>query len=328
VRKALGLFGLLAVLIVGATLWEASTGSGNRVFLTHANARNVLMLIGLFGIFSLGQSLVIITGGIDLSVGSGAALVGLACAMMLDKGEGWSAAVVLPLCLLIGLGMGLFHGVLVTKGRMQPFVVTLCALFLYRGIARWVAEDRSQGFGTGYPSLKWLGAGFVPEKTSLIPVPFVIFIVLAIVLAAYLHFSASGRHLFALGANEEGARFSGIQTDRLKILAYAFCGLFTAVGGLLFAFKVQSLSPANFGGFYELYAIAGAVLGGCSLRGGAGNVLGIVLGASLIVVLRNLVNILEIPSELEYVVIGGAILIGVFVDELLSRRRTPARVHG
>jgi len=144
------------------------------------------------------------------------------------------------------------------------------------------------------------------------------------VLAAYLHFSAQGRHLLALGSNEEAARFSGIRTTRIKITAYVVCSLLSGLGALLFAFKINSLSPANFGNFYELYAIAGAVLGGCSLRGGSGNVLGIVLGAALIMLLANLVNILRIPSELEYVVIGGAILTGILVDELLTRRAARA----
>ena len=316
-RKALGLACLLAVLIAAATYWEWHTGDGRISFLTKENLRNLLTWVGLFGLLSLAQALVIVTGGIDLSVGSVVALVAVCAAMMMDRGAGIHPALAIPLCLIMGAGIGLWHGVLVAKVRLQPFVVTLCGLFLFRGIARLLTKDTNQGFGSSYPDLLWFGNGFLFD---IIPAPLIVLAVLSILVGAYLHLSPQGRHLFALGANEEGARFSGIRTDRLKITAYVLASLITALGGLLLAFKTVSLSPSAFGNFYELYAIAGAVIGGCSLRGGSGNVLSILIGASLIMVLRNMVNILEIPSELEYVVIGGAILVGVGADEVFSRR--------
>jgi ribose transport system permease protein len=231
----------------------------------------------------------------------------------------------IPAGLTLAALIGAWHGVLVAKARMQPFVVTLCGLFFYRGIARLITSDTTRGFGTSFASLRWLGSGFIPNNgTSLISVPFVILIVLAIIAGAYLHLSAPGRHLFALGANEDAARYSGINVARAKIIAYTLCSLLVGIGALLIAFNVNSLGPSDFGSFYELYAIAGVVLGGCSLRGGSGNVAGVVIGASLIVILKNLVNILEIPSQLEYVVIGGAILAGVFVDEIFTRRSSTA----
>ncbi|HRI88666.1 MAG TPA: ABC transporter permease [Candidatus Hydrogenedentes bacterium] len=322
-RKALGLTGLLVALIVFTTSWEASHDDGRISFLTNQNIRNLLTWIGLFGIFSLAQAIVIITGGIDLSVGSLAALVGISAAMLLDKGQGLHPAIVIPAALGIGASVGLWHGVLVAKVKLQPFIVTLCGLFLYRGITRLITGDQSEGFGSNtYPNLRWLGSGIVGD---VIAVPFIILILLAIIVGAFLHFTPVGRHLFALGANEEGARFSGIRTSRLIMLAYALCGLITAIGGLLLAFKVNSLGPSDFGNFYELYAIAGAVLGGCSLRGGSGTVIGVIIGASLFNVLKNLVNILEIPSQWEYVVIGVAILIGVGIDELSARRGATAK---
>lgn len=317
-RKALGLTCLLVALIAATTFWEWRTGDGAIKFLTAENLRNLLTWVGLFGVLSLAQALIIVTGGIDLSVGSVVALVAVSAAALMDRGAGMHPAIAIPICLLMGAAIGLWHGLLITKVRLQPFVVTLCGLFFFRGIARLVSDDKSQGFGNSYPDLRWFGNGFVFD---IIPAPLIVLIVLSVLMGAYLHFSPQGRHLFALGANEEAARFSGIRTDRLKIGAYVLATLLTAFGGLLLAFKTNSLSPSAFGGFYELYAIAGAVLGGCSLRGGSGNVLGILIGASLIVVLRNLVNILAIPSQLEYVVIGGAILVGVGVDELFSRRK-------
>ncbi len=318
-RKILGLAGLLACLIVFACLYEAYAHETIR-FLTTSNIRNILPLIGFFGILSLGQALVIITGGIDLSVGSVVALVGIVTAILL-RDMGWHPLVAIPITLGMATVIGAWHGILVTKGRIQPFVVTLCGLFFYRGLARLIAKDITRGFGNDFPTLKWLGSGFIPNiDASFISVPFVIMIAIAVIEGAYLHLTAPGRHIFALGASEESARFSGIPVDRVKITAYTLCGLLSGMGGLLIAFNVNSLGPSDFGSFYELYAIAGVVLGGCSLRGGSGTVPGVVIGASLIVVLKNLVNILQIPSQLEYVVIGGAILVGVFVDEMFTRR--------
>lgn len=322
-RKALGLLGLLAGLIALSCLWEFLK-NGQINFLSHANMRNVLTWIGLFGILSVAQSLVIIAGGIDLSVGSVVALSGIATAMALDRGNGMHPAAAIPLVLSASAVIGLWHGLLVAKARIQPFIVTLCGLFFYRGVARVLTDDASVGFGPAHTGLRRLGNGFLPTAEGLLPVPFVLFAVIAGALGVYLHLTAPGRHLYAVGANEESARFSGLRTDRIKILAYVLCSVLTGLGGILIAFKVSSLGPSNFGSFYELYAIAGAVLGGCSLRGGSGTVLGVVIGASLIVVLQNLVNILEIPSQLEYVVIGAAILAGVCTDELIARRGSRA----
>jgi len=315
VRKALGLLGLLVVFLAVESVWEYYD-HGRIAFLTQNNLGNLFNRIGLFGILSLAQAFVIISGGIDLSVGSVIALVSTIAAILLAE-KGVHPALVLPGCLALAALIGAWHGLLVTKVRMQPFVVTLCGLFLYRGVARYIAGDTTHGFGTGFKTLKWLGQGRI---AGVVPVPLVVLLLLAVLVGAHLHFTARGRHLFALGANERSARFSGIPTDRIKIQAYVLCSLLSGLGGLLIAFKVNSLGPSDFGSFYELYAIAGAVLGGCSLRGGSGNVVAVIVGASAIMVLRNLVIILKIPSELEYVVIGSAILVGVFVDELVTRR--------
>ncbi len=338
-RKSLGLLVLILALCGFAYLWQTRNADMASSFMTPGNWKNLLAWIGLFGILSLGQAIVIITGGIDLSVGSVVGLVGVTAALLLDKGDGWSPFLIVPFVLAIAGCIGLWHGILIARLRMQPFVVTLCGLFIYRGIARFVAEDKTQGFGNAYEGMRWLGRGtlldLVPSAApadgadpstfavllDLVPAPFIIMLVLAVLLGAFLHYSAKGRHLFAMGANEEAARLAGVRTERLKIAAYVMCSLICGVGGLLLAFKINSMGPSDFGSFYELYAIAGAVLGGCSLRGGQGNVVGIVLGLALIIILRNLVNILGVQSQLEYVVIGGAILIGLGLDEVLSRRK-------
>lgn len=320
-KKILALMGLLMFLVTAVCVWERFD-HGTVRFLTPQNIRNLLPWVGLFGILSLAQSFVIITGGIDLSVGSVVALIAIITSFLM-RDKGWHPALALPAGLALCAVIGCWHGALVAKVRMQPFVVTLCGLFFYRGIARLITGDTTRGFGSPeeFPVLKWLGGGFIPDTgASLVSVPFVIMLIVAVVVGAYLHFTPHGRHLFAMGANEDAAMFSGIPVARAKIAAYTLCSLITGVGGLLIAFNVNSIGPTDFGSFYELYAIAGVVLGGCSLRGGTGNIAGVVVGASLIVVLKNLVNILEIPSQLEYVVIGGAILVGVFADETLKRK--------
>ncbi|GMW02556.1 MAG: ribonucleotide-diphosphate reductase subunit alpha [Candidatus Hydrogenedentota bacterium] len=335
--------GFLAVLVAGTIAWELAT-TGRTTFLTAENGKNLLTLVGLYGILSLGQSIVIITGGIDLSVGSLVCLAGSCAALWMDKGDGTSPYIAIPAVLFLCAGVGLWHGVLITKARMQPFVVTLCSLFFLRGFARLITEDGTQGFGSAFEGLRWLGGGsiydliggradgmvpppesFIHIAMDLMPASFLVMLVLALVLGLYLHQSPQGRHIFALGANEEAARFSGIRTNRLKLIAYIACSLISGLGGLLMAFKSNSIQPSNFGSFYELYAIAGAVLGGCSLRGGSGVVVGVVLGTAIIRVLYNMVNLLSIPSQLEYVVIGGVILVGVFADEVFSQRSRTAR---
>ncbi len=343
-RKAVGLVGLILVLCVIAYLWEwiywqvyiRDTGIPfSSKFVSLTNFKNLLPWIGLFGILSLGQSVVIITGGIDLSIGSVVCLIAVISCILVDKGQGYSPFMVFPLAVCIAGMIGLWHGLLISYFNIQPFVVTLCGLFAYRGIARFIARDTTQGFGNALQGWKWLGRGSLLDIVQsngdssvstfamvldLVAAPLIIMVIFTVVVGLFLHLTPMGRHLFALGANEESARFSGIPTKRLKLLAYVICSLIAGIGGLLFAFKVNSVQPSDFGSFYELYAIAGAVLGGCSLRGGVGNVFGVILGIALIMILRNLVNILGIRSELEYVVMGGVILAGVCADEFFLRR--------
>ena len=202
---------------------------------------------------------------------------------------------------------------------MQPFVVTLCGLLLYRGIARWYTADSTQGFGygEGYETLEWLMSG----RTYNIPHTFIFLLVVAAIMGVVLHRSVYGRYLFAVGKNEEAARFSGIPTNTVITTAYIIAGTLAGISSVFFVFYTQSVSPSAHGNFYELYAIAAAVLGGCSLRGGEGSIVGIVLGTVLLQVLQNLVNILGIPSSLNFAVMGAVILLGVLADQQLQRRR-------
>lgn len=320
-KKDLGL--LILILVVGAAVAMI-----NPRFLSPINLSNTANLIGLFGLFSLAQAFVIITGGIELSVGSIIALLGVIFIdLIANVGLHWSLAVVVVV--LIGVLMGAVHGFLITRMKLQPFVVTLCGLLIYRGIARYYTEDATAGFafGQSFPTLEWLTAG----RSFGVPHSMVAFIITAIILAVLLHRSVFGRYLFAVGKNEEAARYSGIRTRRIIVAAYVICCGLTALAAIYIAMYTRSISPASHGNFYELYAIAAAVLGGCSLRGGEGSILGVVLGTILLQVLQNLVNLLGIPSSLNFAVMGGVILIGVLADQQLMRyrksRATPRPEH-
>ncbi|PWC28313.1 ABC transporter permease [Teichococcus aestuarii] len=310
-RKDLGLGALLVVI-------GAITAFLNPLFLSTVNLLNMANLIGLFGIFSIGQGLIIITAGIDLSVGAMLALLGVVFVDLLVNYElFWPFAVLVVL--VAGLLLGALHGVLVTRLGLQPFVVTLCGLLIYRGAARYYTQDGTMGFGYAgdLDTLTWLASG----RSFGIPHPFLALLVVALVVGVLLHRSVFGRYLYAVGRNEEAARHSGIDTRAVVVGAYLLGGLLAGLSTVLLVFYTSSVSPSSFGNFYELYAIAAAVLGGCSLRGGEGSVLGIVLGTVLLQILQNLVNILGIPSSLNFAVMGSVILLGVLADQQFGRRK-------
>ena len=274
-------------------------------------------LIGAYGIFSIGLGIVIITGGIDLSVGSVFALLGVLLSLMLTSWH-WPAALAVLCIVVIGMSLGALHGLLITKLRLQPFIVTLCGLLFYRGLARFIANDETKGFGSA-AGFEWL-RNFVTGSLFGIPTPFVMLIVISAVMWVVLHRSVYGRYLFAVGRNETAARYSGINSSRVIASAYIILGLLAAISAIIFAFYTNSVSPSSHGSFFELYGIAAAVLGGCSLRGGEGSIIGILIGAALLQVLQNLVNLLGIPSSLNFAVMGAVILTGVIADQILQGR--------
>jgi len=317
-KKELGLFVMLIVLCACAQGFDP-----DRIFLTSTNIQNLCRLIGMFGIFSIGLGIVIITGGIDLSAGSMFALLGVILAgMLVDAQWFWPLAIIGILA--VGMLIGGFHGFLVTRVKMQPFIVTLCGLLLYRGLARYLAGDVTKGFGTaeGFETLQRLAT----MNVGWVPMSFLVLIVIAVIMWLVLHRSVYGRYLFAVGRNEEAARFSGVNTRLVMASAYVLAGLLTGVSAILFSFYTNSVSPSSHGNFYELYGIAAAVLGGCSLRGGEGTVLGIIIGTALLQVLQNVVNLLGIDSSLNFAVMGAVILIGVVVDILVKDWHSKRRV--
>ncbi len=314
-KKDLGL--LVLIVVVGLVVYLR-----NPLFLSPNNLANTANLIGLFGLFAIAQGFVIITGGIELSAGSMIALLGVLFVDLVgSKGVPWPIAMAIVIAL--GLLLGLIHGLLITRLKMQPFVVTLCGLLIYRGVARGYTADATAGFpfGSEYP-----GLDFFVARIAGVPISVFVLAIVAVIAWFTLHRSVFGRYLFAIGKNEEAARFSGIRTGMVVTAAYVICAGLTALAAIFFAMYTRSVQPSSQGNFYELYAIAAAVLGGFSLRGGEGSIVGVVLGTVLLQELQNLVNLLGIPSSLNFAVMGGVILIGVLVDQQWGIFRARRRI--
>jgi ribose transport system permease protein len=313
-KKDLGL--LVLILVVGFFVYLR-----NPLFLSPNNLANTANLIGLFGLFSIAQGFVIITGGIDLSVGSLIALLGVLFVDMVGRLMiPWPIAAAIVIAL--GLVLGLAHALLITKLKMQPFVVTLCGLLIYRGAARGYTADATAGFpfGSEYP-----GLDFFVARPFGIPTSVYVLVVVAIIAWFVLHRSVFGRYLYAVGKNEEAARYSGIRTNLVVGAAYVICAGLSAFAAIFFAMYTRSVAPSSHANFYELYAIAAAVLGGFSLRGGEGSIIGVVLGTILLQILQNLVNLLGIPSSLNFAVMGTVILLGVLAGQQFARYRERRR---
>ena len=322
-KNVLGIFSLLVVIFVITALI-------NPKFLNAYNMQNLLKWSSLYGVMSIGVAFVIITGGIDLSIGSVVGLVAVVLAFF-TKIQGFDPWTAIGLTLLMSVVIGLVHGLLITKAKLQPFVVTLCGLLIYRSLGRWLTDNQSLGpvpleGDKGYENLEQiLGLDFIfSGKIAIgdsfnLPTPFLFLLVVAIVAAIFLRRKIWGRYLYALGNNEDGARYSGINTDSMKITAYVICSLLAGIAGILFAFELDSVQPAQTGEFYELYAIAAAVLGGCSLRGGEGSILGVVIAAAVIRLIYNSINMVGISTHLEFGILGMVILLGVLGDEVLKK---------
>ncbi|MFO0967182.1 MAG: ABC transporter permease [Gemmataceae bacterium] len=277
----------------------------------------ILERLGRYGILALAAGLLIITGGIDLSIGSQVVLTSAVFGLVLTKTAlgFWPA---LGAMVLVALAIGLAHGLLVAKVGLQPFMVTLCGLFIYRSLARYICGDKTiEQLANNMQETMALTNG---ELFGL-PRYFCVLAVLILVCTVFLHFSVFGRYFVALGSNEQAARYAGINTDFYRILAYVLAALLTVVYAFLSLTKTPSVEPSATGVNDELVAIGSAVLGGCSLRGGEGTVYGMVVGALILVMLRMMTTFWRVSSSLEGIMIGCILLAGVIVDEILRRRQ-------
>ncbi len=310
-RKALAMAVVICVLVIAVSMMDEH-------FLSLVNFQNTVRQIAMLALFAIGAGLVIIAGGIDLSTGSWIALSGVIMVRLLMLHQ-LPVPVAVFLVMAISAGVGVIHGLLVTKARIQPFVVTLCGLLIYRGIARFVTEDETQGLRGQFVEFSDLANGMF----LAIPQPAWIVLGVALITGIFLHTTRYGRYLYAIGRNPEAARLSGINVHGFQILTYAIATLLAGMAGMLYTLYTSSVQPATAGTAYELYAIAAAVLGGCSLRGGEGTIIGILLGACVIRLLYNIMPFIGISTFLEYAIIGAVILIAVMADEFL-RRKEPA----
>ena len=340
-RRELGMLGLLLSLVVITSVGTTESGVQalfESKFLTPDNLKNISREIGIYGIFSIGVGIVIITAGIDLSVGSLMALLGVVFLYFVTPPEtrpdsflakiipeiSWPIAIIFTL--LLGTLVGLAQGLLVGKLKLQAFIVTLCGLLSYRGLARFSADDTSINLSNSEQDLsfvRYLGEGSLGEVLTngqgsgilhSIPMSFVYLICFALFFGIILHRSVFGRYIFAAGRNELATKYSGINTSIIIAFAYVISGFCTAFAAIPFSIYTGSVQPATHGAFFELYAIAAAVLGGCSLRGGEGSIIGILIGTAILIVLRNMVNLFGYPTPLSDAITGGVIFIGVLLD--------------
>jgi ribose/xylose/arabinose/galactoside ABC-type transport system permease subunit len=281
------------------------------VFLTSANLLQVLLQASVNTIVALGMTFVIITAGIDLSVGSTAALAGMVTAMTMKTGlpilgiaVPWQVAVVVGI--LVGVLVGLTNGLLITSLRITPFIVTLGMLSVVRGLTLIYSEGRPIfGFPEGFNNL----AGTIGS----IPTPAIIAGVLAVVSALVLRFTRFGEYTYAIGGNEEAARFSGVPVNRYKVAVYTLCGALAATAGVVLTARLRTAEP-NAATGYELDAIAATVMGGTSLFGGEGTVVGTVIGALIIATLRNGLNLMNVQAFYQQLAIGLVIILAVALD--------------
>ncbi|MGY8640199.1 MAG: ABC transporter permease [Verrucomicrobiales bacterium] len=317
-KRILGIFVLLLVVFL-ATWIFSDLATGRSGFMSAFNQGNLLRRTSLAAILAIGVAFVIITGGIDLSIGSVVCLVGAALPYMLIT-MGWPLWMALVCCLGLSLLIGLWHGFLITKVNLQPFIVTLCGLLIYRGVTRGITRDQNVGFDGQFQELKWIVSGKLPVFGFDIPISFFVLIVVAVIAGIFLNKTIYGRYLLAMGNNEEAAKFSGINTTRMKVIAYVISAMLAGFGGVLYIIDNQSAQPVDFGNFYELYAIAAAVLGGCSLRGGTGSILGVIIGAALMQVLKNMITQVDwMNDNIEFAIVGSVILAGAIGDEVAKK---------
>ncbi|MDE9482211.1 ribose ABC transporter permease [Xenorhabdus bovienii] len=283
-------------------------------FFTLNNLFNILQQTSVNAIMAVGMTLVILTSGIDLSVGSLLALTGAVAASMV--GTDVNALVAVVAALALGAAIGACTGVIVAKGKVQAFIATLVMMLLLRGVTRVYTDGSpiNTGFSDNADLFGWFGIG----RPLGVPAP--VWIMLLVFAAAWyiLHHTRLGRYIYALGGNESATRLSGINVDKIKIIVYSLCGLLAALGSIIEVARLSSAQPMA-GSGYELDAIAAVVLGGTSLAGGKGRIVGTLIGALILGFLNNGLNLLGISSNYQMIIKAVVILLAVLVDNKSSK---------
>jgi len=307
-------FGVLILLII---LFGALSGGK---FIAVNNLLTVVLQITPYAILGFGLTFVLITGGTDLSAGSVVGFGGIICAKCITQGYGLFISIVVGIA--AGALTGVINGLVITKMNVTPFIATLGTQFAFRGLTQLVGAGKPVSIQSLenkeiVSQFKFIGGGTVFGK---IPFPAIIMLVLAIIMGIVLAKTGFGRRLYAVGSNEEAARLSGINVFKTKLLAYVLCGATSAMAGILLAARLAS-AQSNAGTGYELEGIAAAVIGGTSVMGGEGGVLGTIIGAAVMGVLRNGLNLVKVDAFVQMVIIGAIIIIGVWYDTLRRKKQ-------
>lgn len=302
----------LVIIFIVATI--VNFRDGQNVFLDIRNIMNILRAVSETGIIAIGMTMILILGDIDLSVGSVVGLVSTGCAfLMVHNGFGFILAVTVSL--LIGAAYGCFNGLCITKLRLQAFIVTLASMNIARGLARFWAN------GIGIPLTYGKGEGLAPVQfgylqeriLGVIPVPAIIFIVLLVIFSFVMKKTKFGRQLYAIGGNKQASYLSGINVDRIKVIAFMLCSMLTSVAAMIHAAQISQGGP-NEGQGYELNAVAACAIGGTSLAGGKGTMFGTLIGALILGMLDNVLGLKGVNSNLQLVIKGFLIIIAVFMQ--------------
>jgi ribose transport system permease protein len=314
----------------------------NPDFVGSDNMRNTAGQIAMLGIFAIGTSFVIVTGGIDLSVGSIIGLTGVLIAKVSSPaigGMNYNIWLGIGVAMGTALLIGLVQGLLITRLGLQPFIITLGGMLLIRGVSQVITDGGTISLGSNSPLRDFYGNGLfytgrAPDLLPLIPYPVLIFLIGIVVATYLLHFTVFGRYIYAIGGNRDAAAYSGIPVKRVETITYVISAGSAGIAGICYAAYIGQMTH-TVGVAYELYAIAAAVIGGVSLRGGEGTVAGIVIGAAMMRVIENGINLFKINvhgqdwrlgSKWNFVVIGAVILVAVTSDQIVhlmqERRRT------
>ncbi len=328
---------LIALVLMCIALWTS-----NSDFLGASNIVNTTRQISMLGIFAIGIAFVIITGGIDLSIGSVVGLTGVIIARMSSTetgGLGYPLWVGITVALVAAVVVGVLQGLLITRLKLQPFIVTLGGMLLLRGVSQTIVEGGVISMGNS-PLLNLSSGGLLHlGRDPLIGWPTVIFLAVAGLGAYVLHYTVLGRYIYAIGGNRDAARYSGINVNRVELLTYVISAGTAGIAGICYAAYIGQMSQ-QVGVSYELYAIAAAVLGGCSLRGGEGTIFGILIGTAIMRVIDNGINMFQIPytdpdgiariwrlnPNWTFIIVGAVILVAVILDQVVHMVQAARRL--
>jgi ribose transport system permease protein len=337
-RRELGM--LAAFIGIGALLYFS-----NHTFLEASNVDSTTKEIARLGIFAVGEGLVIITGGIDLSVGSVIGLTGVIIAKLSSSAVGTEYLhqqvwIGITVAMAVALAIGLFQGLLITRMNLQPFIVTLGGMLLFRGVAQVISEGNTMSMGgsSSLPPIMEQSLWQIGNWTIL-STPVLIFLIVLVLGVYLLHFTVFGRYLYAIGGSRDAAEYSGIPVKRVELLTYIISAGLAGVAGVVGTY-VGAMTHTN-GMGYELPAIAAVVIGGCSLRGGEGSILGMLIGCGIIRVINNGINLFKysyrdaagnlqefkIGTNWEFVITGSVILLAVMLDQIVHALQARRRIR-